>query len=119
MNATEEQIRRENKNKEQARIFANQITVARGHLEHGGYQGQYEYGYLQISFWIPRLQQWVLSDNTFIVTGDNYEDARALFWDKWQSYIQRRFNLKYIQIENIWTLFNQHISALSVTSKHT
>ena len=79
----------------------NYVTTARGHLISTGDTDSYTYGYESLSFWLPSKQAWITSDHDFTITEPDFDSARAIFWDKWTSYVQRRFNLKYVKIENL------------------
>lgn len=94
-------VQQENARRQANRIFQNQLTVARGTPISNGDSDSYEYGYEDVSFWIPTLQRWIPSEQSFIVHDTDYDSACATFWDKWRSYCQRRFKRNYIKIERL------------------
>ncbi len=89
----------ENKKKEDARIFQNHLTTARGYLINNGDTDSYTYGFNELAFWIPSKQQWITSEQDFSVTASDYYEAKQIFFDKFKSYINRRFKLNYVNIE--------------------
>lgn len=99
----------ENKKKEDARIFQNHLTTARGYLINNGDTDSYTYGFNELAFWIPSKQQWITSEQDFSVTASDYYEAKQIFFDKFKSYINRRFKLNYVNIEYLWNQ-PQHIA---------
>jgi hypothetical protein len=58
----------------------------------------YTFGIQDVQFYLPSLGIWLQSSNNFVIDAPTLSSAKAIFWDKWRSYINRRFHTNYIQI---------------------
>jgi hypothetical protein len=82
----------------------NFYTTARGTRHIETEDNTTTYGFKDVSFWIPSLQQWVAVKDAdkFLVIAEDFEEAKSTFWVKWQIYINKRFpSLKFVKIEAI------------------
>lgn len=94
-----------NKQREDARAFANNTHYAEGRLTIFNEDNMTTYGFQDLRIWVPRLQKWILltaiDQDKFMVTTESRADASREFYDRWRIFVQRAFNLTNLHINNI------------------
>jgi hypothetical protein len=97
------------KTKQQETIHIENLkTTARGDrhydIEEVDNIKHYTFGFSNLQIWIPKLQSWTNTQDKFYVTTTDSETVTSEFWAHWKAYIQKRFGLSYVPIEQ----FPQH-----------
>ena len=59
---------------------------------------QHTFGFRHLQVWNPRNQEWIQLPDKFYVTNEDRELAINEFWARWRIYVNKRFNLDFLQI---------------------